>query len=263
MPTWIAGPASSRRTVAIVTVAALTLLTVAAIAIAQRNPRGVVIAAPGGTDTGDGVTAVSPSANPTVPGQSGTPTPTDDENSPEPPPTGDGTAEDGSDVETAEEPTPGASGSATEPSADAPPPQEGTAETDAGGELWGRRFGSVSVTEDGARRALVPGTQLSVSFTRNNDAPSMGWSGGCNAHGASAGVSATHLRPSVEDRHSTAVGCDQPRHEQDAFFTRFLDSGPAWELAGDRLILRSGDTVIAFEEAAPPPTGARTVPPPG
>jgi heat shock protein HslJ len=104
--------------------------------------------------------------------------------------------------------------------------------------LRGRTFLAMAVTEDGAPRTLVPKTELSVQFTDDGRLIAQA---GCNMMQGRVDTSDGTL--TVPDGLSvTEMGCDAPRHEQDAFVTKVLTANPRWELTGDRLTIRSGKT---------------------
>lgn len=162
--------------------------------------------------------------------------------------------------EAAGSPTPPAD-RASEPQTEEPASEHGAA-ADHGATLWGRRFLSVWVTEDGRSRELVPGTRIDVEFEDREPRGIVRWSGGCNTTGDAVDITFERLDVLTGGlRGSTAVGCDEEGHEQDAWLERFFDSDPYWHLEGDRLWLRSGGTVIELEGAAARATSG-TLPPP-
>jgi len=114
--------------------------------------------------------------------------------------------------------------------------------------LDGRTFIASSVTEDGAPRDLVPGTEVRIMFRDG----SIGASAGCNSLGAPYRIDGTVLR--VESMATTEIGCDEARHEQDAWLAEFLTSGPEVALTGDSLTLEHDATriVLLDREVADP-----------
>lgn len=117
-----------------------------------------------------------------------------------------------------------------------------------GTELWGRSFVSVAVTEDGQPKALVPGTSIRVEFERRDDGGVVRWWLGCNTHGARVVISADRLDLEATSLGGTAVGCDEERHEQDGWASRFFSADPHWRISGGRLVLTVDDDVIDLRE---------------
>lgn len=115
---------------------------------------------------------------------------------------------------------------------------------DAGGpalaDLEGRSFWSTSVTEDGAERPLVDGTQIALSF----DADSLSASAGCNALGGTYRLDDGILV--VGDLAMTEMGCDPERHAQDDFVAGLLTARPRMAIDGDRLTLTTDSVVADF-----------------
>lgn len=98
---------------------------------------------------------------------------------------------------------------------------------------WGRTFLSVAVTEDGHPRDLVAGTRIVLSF----DDGRLRADAGCNSLTGPVGDDAGRLIVATMD--STLIGCDQERHEQDAWLSDLLTQAPRWELVGDELVMRT------------------------
>lgn len=108
--------------------------------------------------------------------------------------------------------------------------------------LDGTEWLSTSVTEDGADRPLVDGTQISLRFADGQ----LGASAGCNAIGGAYRIDDDTL---VFDGGSmTEMGCDDERHAQDDWLAAFLGSRPTIAQADDKLTLTSGATVIALQD---------------
>jgi heat shock protein HslJ len=105
--------------------------------------------------------------------------------------------------------------------------------------LVGRVFLSESVSEDGQARPLVDGTQIRISF---EDEGQLGMEAGCNHLFGNVEVTADQLV--VDGLGGTAMGCDQPRMDQDTWLVGLMDADPGYSLDGDRLRLESGSTVI-------------------
>lgn len=115
--------------------------------------------------------------------------------------------------------------------------------------LEGRSFLSVSVTEDDAPRALVPGTRLRLSFQEGEE---IGASAGCNPFGGRYEVADDKLV--VTNASEGLVGCDPERSDQDSWYFGFLLSKPSIVVDGDSLVLEGGDTRIEYldQEVATP-----------
>jgi heat shock protein HslJ len=112
----------------------------------------------------------------------------------------------------------------------------------AAGELWGRTFLSTAVTERGAPRPLVDGSRVRLAFTEGE----VRAHAGCNQLTGRARLDGATL--AVSDVAGTEMGCDPPRHEQDAWLSRFLEARPGWRLDGDELVLRAGDTELRLAD---------------
>lgn len=110
--------------------------------------------------------------------------------------------------------------------------------------LWKQEFASTAVSEGDRPRPLVPGTRIELSFTGPKD-PGIGWSAGCNGHGASVQVSPEklHLGPIG----GTLMGCPSPLEKQDEWLADFFESNPTWQLDGGQLTLAAEGTMIEFE----------------
>lgn len=108
--------------------------------------------------------------------------------------------------------------------------------------LEGRTFLSSAVTQGGADRPLVPGTQVRLHFQDGN----VGASAGCNSIGGTYRLDGDRLV--FEGGGMTEMGCDEPRHAQDGWLAEFLGSRPAVTFAGDEIALASGDTVIRLTD---------------
>jgi heat shock protein HslJ len=115
--------------------------------------------------------------------------------------------------------------------------------------LRGRTFLATAVTEDGAPRALVAGTELSVEFTDDGRLIARA---GCNT--MQGPVSTADGELVVDGLSMTEMGCGQPMHEQDSFVASVLTASPSWRLDGDRLTITSGSTTfeLAPREAVRP-----------
>jgi heat shock protein HslJ len=111
----------------------------------------------------------------------------------------------------------------------------------SGDDLLGHTFLAQGVTEDGAPRELVDGTQISVRF---HDDGRLTASAGCNTLLGDLTITDDALE--IAGVGITEMGCDQPLHDQDMWLAAFFDSSPAWTLDGDELTLSSGGTEIVL-----------------
>lgn len=114
---------------------------------------------------------------------------------------------------------------------------------DVADELDGREFWSTSVTENGAERALVPGTKIQLRF----DGKNIGASAGCNSMGGPYTIEGDTLR--VTEMGMTEMGCDPARHEQDSFVAALLTDSPTVTLVGDTLTVESGTVRLELLDA--------------
>ena len=106
--------------------------------------------------------------------------------------------------------------------------------------LDGRAFLSVSVTEGGKPRDLVPGTRIRISFSAGN----LGARAGCNALGGAVRIDGGRLI--VDSLATTDMGCGQPLMDQDAWLAGFLTARPTLVLAGNDLTVAGGGTTIVL-----------------
>lgn len=109
--------------------------------------------------------------------------------------------------------------------------------------LDGTEWLSVAVTDVGADRPLVEGTQIRLSFTDGK----LGASAGCNTMGGTYRIENGALI--FEGGSMTEMGCDEERHAQDDWLFGFLGSQPAMAQDGDKLTLTSGGTVITLQDS--------------
>jgi heat shock protein HslJ len=114
-------------------------------------------------------------------------------------------------------------------------------------ELWGLRFTSTAVTEDGEARPLVRNTRISGGFERDVGRDRMGWQAGCNGAGAKVRITDEELHTRLIA--STLIGCAADLEQQDEWLSEFFRSNPSWRLSDRGLTLTSGGTVIELEEA--------------
>lgn len=116
--------------------------------------------------------------------------------------------------------------------------EPGGAGSASAGLPWGRTFLSTSVTEDGRPRDLVAGTRIRLTF-RDEQLQAQA---GCNHLTGPVTDEDGHLV--VTDLALTEMGCDQARHDQDAWLAGLLSERPEWTLVGDELVLRTGTTEL-------------------
>ncbi len=109
--------------------------------------------------------------------------------------------------------------------------------------LDGRAFLSTSVTDRGADRPLVDGTQIRISF----DDGQVGASAGCNTLGGTYRIENGVLV--FEGGGMTEMGCDDARHAQDDWLAEFLGSRPTITQSGSELQLASEGTVITLQDS--------------
>lgn len=112
---------------------------------------------------------------------------------------------------------------------------------DASAGVGGRTFLSTGVTVAGAPKPLVADTQVRLNFTKDG---SIGAQAGCNSFGGTYRLEGAVLR--IDGGGMTEMGCDPDRMAQDDWLFGLLGSGPTISLAGNELIVRSGDTVITL-----------------
>jgi heat shock protein HslJ len=108
--------------------------------------------------------------------------------------------------------------------------------------LDGRTFLSTSVKENGQPKELVAGTRLSLTF----DGGKVSASAGCNS--LFGDLAADGGKLVVGQMGGTDMGCDKPRHDQDAWVSEFLMSDPAYRVDGDTLVLTSAKAEITLKD---------------
>ncbi len=118
-------------------------------------------------------------------------------------------------------------------------PDEGS---QAGPDLDGRTFIATSITDDGADRLLVGGTELRISF----DDGQLGISAGCNQMGGDYDLDGGQL--TVGGLSMTAMGCDPQRMAQDTWVSGLFEAPVGVSLTGDQLQLTSGKVVLQLTD---------------
>ncbi len=108
-----------------------------------------------------------------------------------------------------------------------------------GGNFVGRTYIAVGVTQNGAAKQIVPGTQLTLTFTEDGIAASAG----CNSMFSSeAGIEDSVLR--VESLGSTEMACDPAVMEQERWWGEFLTSDPGAAVGDRSLTLTTPTTTV-------------------
>lgn len=130
-----------------------------------------------------------------------------------------------------------------------PPPSTGGSQEQPGGgggtkvdtaALEGRFFLAQKVTEGGAPRALVAGTQLSLSFPEKSR---IGANAGCNAMGGGYAIEGGALV--ISESSITEKACSGVL-EQEAWYMGFLHERPSLTVNGDTLVLEGGGVRIEY-----------------
>lgn len=119
----------------------------------------------------------------------------------------------------------------------------GESSTSGGPQFVGRTYIATSVTQDGTPRAVVPGSQLRLSFQED----AVGASAGCNTMSGSGGITEGILV--VTDLATTEMACDPALMEQESWWAELLTGRPAAEVGERALTLTSGSTVVAMTSA--------------
>ncbi len=109
-----------------------------------------------------------------------------------------------------------------------------------GSDLDGRTFLSTSITDNGAERPLVDGTQVRLVFTDGQ----LSASAGCNTIGGTYTIDGDTLV--FTGGGMTEMGCDADRHAQDDWLSEFLGSRPDIVLDGNELTLSSGGVTMTL-----------------
>jgi heat shock protein HslJ len=110
------------------------------------------------------------------------------------------------------------------------------------GDLAGRAFLSVAVTDGGIDRPLVPGTRIRLDFTDGG----LSVSAGCNTMGARAHIDGGRLI--VDQMSTTDMGCPAALGTQDTWLATFLTSMPGFALVGNDLTLSGASIVIRLQD---------------
>jgi heat shock protein HslJ len=95
---------------------------------------------------------------------------------------------------------------------------------------------------------LVPGTEVRIAFRRSE----LSANAGCNHLSGSFAIDGDTL--TMHGISTTEMGCDPPRHEQDAWLGAFLSARPVLVLTEPRLVMTTSDarmTLLDREVASP------------
>jgi hypothetical protein len=129
-------------------------------------------------------------------------------------------------------------------------------------QLWERSYVSVSITEAGQVRQLVPGTRIALMLTRfplvrdvdtelglDPDADGfVSWDAGCNRTRSQLYLSGGRMEFGGFSDTTASLCLSDELREQDRWIDEFLRSGPAWQLDGARLLLSAGEVTIVLED---------------
>jgi len=118
-------------------------------------------------------------------------------------------------------------------------PPDGTVGPGAPGEGWPgeRTFVATSVTENGAPKAIVENSRITVSFGADGH---VGANAGCNSMGGPGRLESGTLV--VDDLAITEMACSGGLMEQEAWVADLLTGRPTLRLSGDELTL-TGETI--------------------
>jgi heat shock protein HslJ len=104
----------------------------------------------------------------------------------------------------------------------------------------GLSFRATEISTDGETMALVPGTELTVTFSREYELEVYA---GCNTLDVKAHIEGED-RIVADQFLATAIGCSDDRLAQDAWITDFFESSPQWSFDGPNLLLTTETTAI-------------------
>ena len=112
-------------------------------------------------------------------------------------------------------------------------------------DLDGRQFTSVSVTRDDADPALVPDTEITLTFGDGL----ISADAGCNRIAGRVGLEGAELVADGRIGPVTKMACPGPREAQDQWLSELLASRPTVALEGEILTLTQGSTTIVATDA--------------
>ncbi|HEY6737919.1 MAG TPA: META domain-containing protein [Actinopolymorphaceae bacterium] len=108
-------------------------------------------------------------------------------------------------------------------------------------DLGGRTYLSTKASDDGRARGLVPGTRISLTFTKDDRLIAHA---GCNTMTGPVSIADGRLVLGAEGLAVTEMGCDAERHAQDEWLSRLLTSKPSVEARDDSLAVESESTRV-------------------
>ncbi|MFD0363515.1 META domain-containing protein [Nocardia sp. GCM10030253] len=109
--------------------------------------------------------------------------------------------------------------------------------------LWGHRYVSLSVTEDGRRRYLVRGTRITLWFV--SETRRLSAHAGCNTVMFDADTDSGVIK--ARSPFSTVLTCSAELTGQDTWLSEFLLLAPTWAVVDDTLVLTSDRTRIVLQ----------------
>ena len=118
---------------------------------------------------------------------------------------------------------------------------------DFGAGFADRAYRATSVVDDGSPRWKGDATTILVAFQRNRGRDGVAWKANCNHAGAN--VEVTHNRLVTSQAASTAIGCTDERHAEDAWLAAFFGADPHYSVDEEvDLVLFDDDTRIELRE---------------
>lgn len=110
-----------------------------------------------------------------------------------------------------------------------------------GGSLVGKSYLSLTVTEDGEAKALVPDTRIRLDF---RDDGVLSANAGCNWQGGYISTDGGKL--SIDGIGGTEMSCGPAGDAQEKWLERLLLDKPTWKLEGDLLTITRGSTTMVL-----------------
>jgi heat shock protein HslJ len=135
-------------------------------------------------------------------------------------------------------------------------------DTASDSELWGRTFTGTHVMHDGEVRALVPNSEIQVTFVAGPPireveggderlASSAGgqvrWFAGCNSGLSQVTIERARLEVGGYSELTYKL-CAGKQGEQDEWLAEFIRSDPEWQLSEGVLTLTSGGTTVTLHD---------------
>ena len=112
-----------------------------------------------------------------------------------------------------------------------------------GGSLIGKAYLSLTVTEDGEVRPLVPDTRIRLDF---KDDGVLSANAGCNWLGGYVSTNGGTL--SIDGIGGTEMSCGPAGDAQDKWLERLLLDKPIWKLEGDLLTITRDSTTVVLQD---------------